>query len=165
MWKNERSKKLYCETLRTTSSKKSVSLFFKPLQQAQKFTCTGSNKRWWFPVTDSLKNLSYLSLAISSPFYSKKLGIISPHFLMKSHMAVQTEYFSLWNVQCSVTACAKTKAFLPSSLVKLPLAPPVAVSKRAVRHLARPGHSAPSWALVPGFWARSFPAQWQKSLT
>lgn len=71
-WKKERRKMLCCYTVRMNNGKRTDSLFFMSLQQVQKSTYRGSNKRGWFPVKDSWRDLSYLSSAISSPFFSRK---------------------------------------------------------------------------------------------
>lgn len=114
-------------------------------------------------MTDPWKSLSYLSLAISNAFYSKKSWhclTTFPHEITYGH--ANRVFLSLKSAMFCDCVC-KDLGFLPSSTVTLPLAPLVAVSKRDVRHWARPGRSPPNWTPVPGFQARSFPAQWQKS--
>lgn len=150
MQKNERRKKLYCQAVRLSNRKKTYSLFSILLQQVQKSAYIGSNKKGCLSMKDLWKNVSYVSLAILANFSPKSLGTILPHFLMQSHMVMQTEFFLL-EIFNFMWLWAKTQAFHKLTRLTHPWFPSSwGVSQRATMLSTKPDYSILNFNPDPG---------------
>lgn len=99
-------------------------------------------------MKDLWKNVSYVSLAILANFSPKSLGIISPHFLMQSHMVMQTEFFLL-EIFNFLWLWAKTQAFHKLTKLTHPWFPSSwIVSQQATMPFTKPDYSTLNFSLA-----------------